>query len=966
MGFCAACLSALAEGSTVAFPAESRTTGPPIGSWRDVVTLSTRPAPGHAFGAYHIERLLGRGGMGDVYEAEHTEQGRRVALKVLNQRLSGRDDRARFLREGQLAASINHPHTVYIFGSEEIDGIPTISMELLSGGTLKDRVTEHGPLPPAAAVDVILQVIAGLDAMHAVGVLHRDVKPANCFVDSDGTVKVGDFGLSISTLARDVSQLTMTGAFLGTPQFASPEQLKGDPLDVRADIYGVGATLYCLLTGHPPFDDNNVLALVTRIASEEPRSPRGHVPSLPRELAAVVLRCLARDRAQRPANYAVLHDALQPFCSAAPTPATMGLRFVAGAIDYLALVSILMVGVGVIWQGASILIALYATISAYYAISEGVWGASLGKQLVGLRVVITPGGQPPGVTRVATRALIFATTALMAMLELSTPQLRVFDDLLSFGLVALLFSTARRRNGFAAVHDLWSGTRVVHRVKEVRRSVLESALALTISAASTPRRVGPFDVIGTIGPTEIGILLLGFDSRLRRRVWLHELPTDTPSVAPLIRDLNRPARLRWLGGRRMSTESWDAYEALDGMPFVRLLDRPHRWRAVRAWLADLAREIEAALNDGSLGQLSLERVWITREGHAKLLDFRAPGVLNISTRTWPLSVKSAQAFLGEVAAGALSGRPRETTEIGRRPQPTLPVSASTLLDALDHRRLENWSDVVDRTTALMKGADRIERGRRAAVLALCAVIPLWTPFVNVAATSMTRYTMGERWAEVEELRYTLSELTRNTSETLDRAAAETYIAGRFGSTLSDPQVWTNPLTASVLEQHRPLIERLVANHPQVSPEELSAATAALGPFLKRQATIRRVRPNLTVIALLSGAFLFMETALIGIGSAWLFRGGLLLRIFGIEVVTKHGEPVSRLRALWRGLLAWGLVIIASILFVPAFRPAGVPENVDIAIAVFMATLFVAGAAWAAVYPERGLQDRIAGTYLVPR
>ena len=332
-GLCPACLVAIAEVPTVTSPGETSTPAPGITGWRHVTQESIRPAAGHPFGPYHIIRLIGRGGMGEVYEAEHIEQGRRVALKVLNQRLSGRDDRARFLREGQLAASINHPHTVYIFDSEEINGIPTIAMELLPGGTLKDRVKEHGPLPPAAAIDAILQVIAGLDAMHAAGVLHRDVKPANCFVDGDGTVKVGDFGLSISTIARDESQLTMTGAFLGTPQFAAPEQLKGDQLDVRTDIYGVGATLYYLLTGRPPFDDSHVLALVTRIATETPPSPRMLAPSLPRGLAASVLRCLARDRAQRPANYAALHDALQPFSSAAAAPATFGLRLIAGAID---------------------------------------------------------------------------------------------------------------------------------------------------------------------------------------------------------------------------------------------------------------------------------------------------------------------------------------------------------------------------------------------------------------------------------------------------------------------------------------------------------------------------------------------------------------------------------------------------------------------------------------------------------
>ena len=162
--------------------------------------------PGQEFGPYRIVRLLGRGGMGEVYEAEQREQGRRVALKVLNQRLTDPHDRARFLREGQLAASISHPNSVYIFGSEEIAGTPVIAMELLAGGTLKDRVREQGPLPPAAAVDAILQVIAGLDAAYAGGILHRDVKPANCFIDRDGTVKVGDFGLSIPTQARDVTR----------------------------------------------------------------------------------------------------------------------------------------------------------------------------------------------------------------------------------------------------------------------------------------------------------------------------------------------------------------------------------------------------------------------------------------------------------------------------------------------------------------------------------------------------------------------------------------------------------------------------------------------------------------------------------------------------------------------------------------------------------------------------------------
>ena len=160
------------------------------------------PHIGEIFGAYRIERELGHGGMGAVYAAEHLESGRRVALKVLSRQLDSPEARARFLREGRLAASINHPNSVYVFGTEEIEGTPVISMELIAGGTLQERVQRGGPLPVGEAVDAALQIIAGLEAAQAIGILHRDIKPANCFEDTDGTVKVGDFGLSISTAGR--------------------------------------------------------------------------------------------------------------------------------------------------------------------------------------------------------------------------------------------------------------------------------------------------------------------------------------------------------------------------------------------------------------------------------------------------------------------------------------------------------------------------------------------------------------------------------------------------------------------------------------------------------------------------------------------------------------------------------------------------------------------------------------------
>jgi serine/threonine protein kinase len=195
---------------------------------------------------------------------------------------------------------------VYIFGSEEIEGMPVISMELLPGGTLKERVAANGPMPPEEAVAAVMDIIGGLDAAQAAGVLHRDIKPSNCFIDADGAVKVGDFGLSISTLARDVHHDLETGAFQGTPQFAPPEQLRGEPLDIRADIYAVGATLYYLLTGQPPFDARDLRELVSRVTSEPPRSPRVLRRGIPAGLASVVLQCLAKIPGERPKSYADL------------------------------------------------------------------------------------------------------------------------------------------------------------------------------------------------------------------------------------------------------------------------------------------------------------------------------------------------------------------------------------------------------------------------------------------------------------------------------------------------------------------------------------------------------------------------------------------------------------------------------------------------------------------------------------
>jgi serine/threonine protein kinase len=249
-------------------------------------------------GGYRLLRPLGQGGMGTVYEAEHADSGRHVALKLISpQFVASKDAVERFRQEGRLASTLVHPRCVFILAADEDQGRPYIVMELMPGNTLDSLVKKHGPLPPEEALRKILDVIDGLKESHQFGLVHRDVKPSNCFLEADGRVKIGDFGLAKSLL-RPV-HLTHPGTFLGTPLFAAPEQIKKEQVDTQSDLYSVAATLYFLLTGQAPFQTSDPMATMARIVSEDPPSMRKLRPELPKDLDKVVLRGLERDRKRR-------------------------------------------------------------------------------------------------------------------------------------------------------------------------------------------------------------------------------------------------------------------------------------------------------------------------------------------------------------------------------------------------------------------------------------------------------------------------------------------------------------------------------------------------------------------------------------------------------------------------------------------------------------------------------------------
>jgi hypothetical protein len=849
------------------------------------------PQPGETFGHYQIIRLLGQGGMGVVYEADDLESGRRVALKLLSQALDSPEARKRFLREGQLAASINHPNSVYVFGTEEVAGTPVIAMELMTGGTLRDRVIASGPMSASEAVDCLLQVITGLEAAQQAGILHRDIKPSNCFFGSDGTVKIGDFGLSIATDVRTESNLTAAGTLFGTPAFSSPEQLRGDELTFHTDIYAVGATLYYLLTGQTPFEGANPVQFLATVLERRPESPAKWRKGLSAGLCRVVLRCLEKDPRSRYDSYARLRGALLPFSSAAPVPSGLGLRFLAGCAD-LTLVGLFSNFCQWLFQLAWT--PFYPVILLYFTLAEGIWGTSLGKAIFHLRVVRVSGA-PPRWPRALLRTVIFIGlslfgTDLLVLLFWRTARsgsdMRdaihgVIAIFILFGLLALLFAPARKENGFAALHDRLSRTRVALKSASPSRQVAPACPASLPNLAGTPQ-LGPYHILEKLSQNGDEEILMGFDPRLLRNVWIRKLPSGTPTVGAELRNLGRPGRLRWLTGKRSAAECWDAYEAAPGQPLVNLLSQPRDWSSVRFWLLDLAEELRAAAAEGSMPRvLSLDRIWITADHHAKLLDFPVPSAGTLQSGTIANAIAGArtpardlseslsaatpervpqptpQEFLSQFALSAVQGRLFNRDEArAATPSLPLPVHAREFLTALG--AAPSLDDVVARLKLLLPKITLVSRARRLALVASAVWFPI---FLTVTVTLLDRRSHTGFWWNVG-------------------------LGWLYG-----------------------------------------------------------------VVVVVLPCFL----------AALLFRGGALFLGLGLALVRPHGPPASRPRILWRNFVAF----LPYLLLGGAAGVLGDQPGRQTLGTLFLASLAVLTLV-SLLLPGRSLQDRLAGTYLVPR
>jgi eukaryotic-like serine/threonine-protein kinase len=294
---------------------------PPRRTARPARARGQRRVPQVLARRYEVVRRVGVGGMADVYLAEDTQLGREVALKILHPQYA--DDEGfveRFRREALSAAKLQHPNIVQIYDSGKEGDFNFIVMEYVEGRSLKDYLSEEGPLEIRDATRIAGEVLTALAYAHRSGLVHRDIKPGNILLSNDGKVQVTDFGIA---RAEAGSTMTQTGTILGTAYYLSPEQAQGLPLDGRSDIYSLGVVLYEMLSGRRPFEGDSPVSIAYKHVRENPRPPSNYRQDIPRPLEAIVLNSLAKRPEDRYSSAALMRRDLEAFMTGKEVTATL-------------------------------------------------------------------------------------------------------------------------------------------------------------------------------------------------------------------------------------------------------------------------------------------------------------------------------------------------------------------------------------------------------------------------------------------------------------------------------------------------------------------------------------------------------------------------------------------------------------------------------------------------------------------
>ncbi len=672
---------------------------------------------------YRMIRWLGSGGMGTVWEAVDENNGRRVAIKR-NAESMGSDETyvKRFIREAQLAAQVSHPNVTFIYGAGNEDGQPYIAMELMPGNTLADLVGVEGSLACSVGVDHVIGIIDGLIAVHEQGMIHRDVKPANCFLDSNGKVKIGDFGLSKSTRDKETG-LTKTGTFMGTPSYAAPEQIRGDKIDGRTDLYSVGATLFFLLTGRTPFlgDAMSVTAQVT--ADRAPICSEIN-PTIPKDLGRAVAKCLEKDPSKRFQTLESLRLALIPFATKRESISDVGRRLAAYMIDQTVIQIVLtlvisIIAVAMIFSEGEVLfdddkvqrvtksvgfwgvILSWLLTTLYFTFCEGWFGRGIGKRLMMLNLIDSEGQRPGALKAFARSAILPGGLGIPLVFTLwnvsgNSPtatvevQLQMFMRDLAASYIPCLIcvSTMRASNRFLGIHGMLTGTRVIR----LNQGKQKFPIPVVVPALTTVESVqfGPYETKELIGESKYGKVYLSKDDTLDRNVWI-VVHTDETDFSVDRMNLARDSRQRWLdGGLLGDGRRWDAFESIEGVPvhiFVGLQNKAD-WSLYGQVMLDIVVEIQEAIKDNTLPKtISLSLVWLNQAGQGRLIDKQLvnpiennPLELDVNSQSILADSNSRQQVAVEEAVGLV----QELGELFQRTQ-VFPNSVQDFLAELQLR-----------------------------------------------------------------------------------------------------------------------------------------------------------------------------------------------------------------------------------------------------------------------------------------
>lgn len=626
---------------------------------------------------FHFVGLLGQGAMGVVFEAEELASGRHVAVKLIAAGgVLDEQTRSRFRQEAELAASVTHSHSVFVYGAHDVHGVPAMSMELMGGETLQERRAKVGAVSAEDAQRWLMELVGALEASHSRGVLHRDIKPANCYLSEDDQAKLGDFGLA-RVLAGGL-ELTHSGTFLGSPIYASPEQLRGAPLDERSDIYSLGATFYDLLTGQPPHSATTFGDLCAQVHTQTLTPLRTVRPDVSPELADLIELMLSLDPDNRPSSARVLATELSQLLLGRPT------LFFRRWLAYWAVDCSLFMLLGVIgfsWSETTAPIDyVMAAFVLYIPVVEGRYGSSLGKRLLGLSIITVRRGR--AWLRRSCRSLagiiwMLVTGGLGEWTAIGNP---VAQLLFYLGLVVLYVPYGRQRHR-ASLVDRWTGTRVL--ATSLARRQRGARLRTPLPCLREPLK--NYSVSGVVARMDSSQLLLGVDSILKRVVWLFVSEERLDLTETDLGELPRLVEQFSDGDDHVAV-----FERLRGAPLRDTTDdkEPLRWDQGRAWLEQLARS-----------DAPVSRLWITDESKVVTLPF---SVTEKDSESGARAV--AQAILGNEVS----------------PPADLPTTAG---ECLNNLLVDNGPAAQLLPTSSLSAEDIPSARLRQALLSACSMLP---------------------------------------------------------------------------------------------------------------------------------------------------------------------------------------------------------------------------------------------------